>query len=29
MWDGLAIADGKVFLSTQMGEVLCLGNDPK
>ena len=29
MWDGLAIADGKVFLSTQMSEVLCLGNDPK
>ena len=25
MWDGLAIASGKVFLSTLSGEVLCLG----
>ena len=25
MWDGLAIADGKVFLTTLTGELLCLG----
>ncbi|MCA9266992.1 MAG: PQQ-binding-like beta-propeller repeat protein, partial [Planctomycetales bacterium] len=24
-WDGLAIADGRLFLSTQRGELLCLG----
>ena len=25
MWDGLAIARGKLYLSTKDGEVLCLG----
>ncbi len=25
MWDGLAIAQGKIFLSTLRGEVVCLG----
>ena len=29
MWDGLAIASGKVFLSTLSGEVLCLGESAK
>jgi hypothetical protein len=29
MWDGLAIAQGKVFLSTLKGEVVCLGNTSK
>ena len=29
MWDGLAIAAGKVFLSTLSGEVLCLGKAEK
>jgi outer membrane protein assembly factor BamB len=24
-WDGLAVAGGKLFLTTQLGEVLCLG----
>lgn len=24
-WDGLAIADGKLFLTTQSGELICLG----
>ena len=27
MWDGLAIAGGKVYLSTQSGEVMCLGSE--
>ena len=27
MWDGLAIAGGRIFLSTLSGEVLCLGSD--
>ena len=25
MWDGLAIAQSKLYLSTKAGEVLCLG----
>ena len=29
MWDGLAIAENKVFLSTLTGTVLCLGNTSK
>ena len=29
MWDGLAIAENKVFLSTLTGTVLCLGNNSK
>ena len=29
MWDGLAIAQGKAFLSTLKGEVVCLGNTSK
>jgi outer membrane protein assembly factor BamB len=29
MWDGLAIARGKIFLSTKTGEVICLGNEAK
>ena len=29
MWDGLAIASGRVFLSTLSGEVLCLGESAK
>ena len=29
MWDGLAVAEGKVFLSTLSGEVLCLGEVEK
>ena len=29
MWDGLAIAQGKIFLSTLGGEVVCLGNISK
>jgi outer membrane protein assembly factor BamB len=29
MWDGLAVAGGKVFLSTLSGEVLCLGEPSK
>jgi outer membrane protein assembly factor BamB len=24
-WDGLAIADGKLFLTTQAGQLICLG----
>jgi len=27
MWDGLAIAQGKLFLSTLTGELLCIGTD--
>ena len=29
MWDDLAIAENKVFLSTLTGTVLCLGNNSK
>ncbi|MFP6632030.1 MAG: hypothetical protein VCD16_05300, partial [Planctomycetota bacterium] len=29
MWDGLAIASGKIYLSTLSGEVLCLGESAK
>ena len=29
MWDGLAIASGRVFLSTLSGEGLCLGESAK
>jgi len=29
MWDGLAIAAGKLYLTTKTGEVLCLGNETK
>ena len=29
MWDGLAIAQGKVLLSTLRGEVVCLGDTSK
>ena len=29
MWDGLAIAQDKIFLSTLRGEVVCLGNTSK
>ncbi|MDC0050872.1 hypothetical protein OAJ79_04515 [Verrucomicrobia bacterium] len=25
MWDGLAIASGRLYLTTKVGEVLCLG----
>ncbi|MGY8651780.1 MAG: hypothetical protein ACKVKM_13370, partial [Verrucomicrobiia bacterium] len=25
MWDGLAIASGRLYLTTKAGEVLCLG----
>ena len=25
VWDGLAIAEGNLFLSTRSGELLCLG----
>ena len=25
IWDGLAIAEGNLFLSTRAGELLCLG----
>ena len=24
-WDGLAIADGKLYLTTQSGDLICLG----
>ena len=29
MWDGLAIAGDKLYLTTKAGEVLCLGNETK
>ena len=25
VWDGLAIANGKLFLTTKSGELVCLG----
>ena len=29
MWDGLAIAQGQIFLSTKQGGIICLGNEAK
>lgn len=29
MWDGLALADGKLFLSTADGHLVCIGDDAK
>jgi len=28
VWDGMAAADGKLFLSTADGTVICLGSRP-